>query len=250
MHRPGRGAAVPTASKGGRDQSVCPSPELDGTASWRVWRREFWVAVQLRRTRRAFVYRLRIGTGNPRLLRNAFSVLRPPMEPNLRGLCRLQRAVRQSGRGLDAAWKRISTSQNLFVPPTTVDLGATRTEAFTGSMTQRWDGSLRLRAGALVTPWTLAYGTAGGAVGSVCSSFSYTALLTSPGTFVPGTPGMVPPITSSVAPPPMAVAVPPEFSYRVSPRLPPARTVGAKRELVIRWGREWKQQSPSDLTQS
>jgi len=38
----------------------------------------------------------------------------------------------------DAAWKRISTSQNLFVPPTTVDLGATRTEAFTGSMTQRW----------------------------------------------------------------------------------------------------------------
>src|SRR6516162_9438682 len=80
----------------------------------------------------------------------------------------------------DAAWKRISTSQNLFVPPTTVDLGATRTEAFTGSMTQRWDGSLRLRAGALVTPWTLAYGTAGGAVGSVCSSFSYTALLTPP----------------------------------------------------------------------
>src|SRR5262249_37931671 len=76
----------------------------------------------------------------------------------------------------DAAWKRISTSQNLFVPPTAVDLGATRAEAFTGSMTQRWDGSLRLRLGTLVTPWTLAYGTAGGAVGSVCSSFSYTAL--------------------------------------------------------------------------
>src|SRR5262245_48830896 len=65
----------------------------------------------------------------------------------------------------DAAWKRISTSQNLFVPPTPVDLGATRTEAFTGSITQRWDGSLRLRLGTLVTPWTLAYGTAGGAVG-------------------------------------------------------------------------------------
>jgi opacity protein-like surface antigen len=82
----------------------------------------------------------------------------------------------------DAAWKRISTSQTLFVPSTPVDLGATRTEAFTGSITQRWDGSLRLRAGMLVTPWTLAYGTAGGAVGSVCSSFSYAATLTSPET--------------------------------------------------------------------
>jgi outer membrane immunogenic protein len=55
-----------------------------------------------------------------------------------------------------------------------------RSEIFTGSMTQRWDGSLRLRLGTLVTPWTLAYGTAGGAVGSVCNSFSYTATLTPP----------------------------------------------------------------------
>jgi outer membrane immunogenic protein len=86
----------------------------------------------------------------------------------------------------DAAWKRISISQTLLVPSTTVgateDGGSiTRSETFTGSMTQRWDGSLRLRAGTLVTPWTLAYGTAGGAVGSVCSSFSYAATLTSPG---------------------------------------------------------------------
>src|SRR6516225_4118817 len=86
----------------------------------------------------------------------------------------------------DGAWKRISTSQTLLVPPTPVDGGATRAEAFTGSMTQRWDGSLRLRLGTLVTPLTLAYGTAGGAVGSVCSSFSYAATLTSPGIFVPG----------------------------------------------------------------
>jgi opacity protein-like surface antigen len=84
----------------------------------------------------------------------------------------------------DGAWKRASISQTLFVPSTPVDLGATRTEAFTGSMTQRWDGSLRLRLGTLVTPWTLAYGTAGGAVGSVCSSFSYAATLTSPPTTV------------------------------------------------------------------
>jgi len=100
----------------------------------------------------------------------------------------------------DGAWKRISTSQTLLVPPTPVDGGATRAEAFTGSMTQRWDGSLRLRLGTLVTPLTLAYGTAGGAVGSVCSSFSYAATLTSPGIFVPGTQGTVIPPSSSVGP--------------------------------------------------
>jgi outer membrane immunogenic protein len=85
----------------------------------------------------------------------------------------------------DVAWKRISISQTLLsqtllVPPTTIGnviQSITRSETFTGSMTQRWDGSLRLRVGTLVTPWTLAYGTAGGAVGSVCSSFSYAATI-------------------------------------------------------------------------
>ena len=121
----------------------------------------------------------------------------------------------------DAAWKRISTSETLFVPTTSVDLGATRTEAFTGSMTQRWDGSLRLRAGTLVTPWTLAYGTAGGAVGSVCSSFSYAASLTTPGTpavpptiiggtvVSPGSPGVPPTIISGTVVSPGTPAVPP-----------------------------------------
>jgi outer membrane immunogenic protein len=82
----------------------------------------------------------------------------------------------------DVAWKRISISQSLSVPPTPVDGGANRSETFAGSMTQRWDGSLRLRLGTLMTPWTLAYGTAGGAVGSVCGSFSYAATVSSPGT--------------------------------------------------------------------
>jgi outer membrane immunogenic protein len=98
----------------------------------------------------------------------------------------------------DVAWKRISISQTLLVPPTTVgttpvgttdSVSITRSETFTGSMTQRWDGSLRLRVGTLVTPWTLAYGTAGGAVGNVCSSFSYAATVTRPtrSPFTPGT---------------------------------------------------------------
>jgi outer membrane immunogenic protein len=92
----------------------------------------------------------------------------------------------------DVAWKRISTSQTLSNPSAPAGSApgvgpVTRSEGFTGSMTQRWDGSLRLRLGTLVTPWTLAYGTAGGAVGSVCGSFSYAATLTSPG--IPGDPG-------------------------------------------------------------
>jgi outer membrane immunogenic protein len=84
----------------------------------------------------------------------------------------------------DVAWKHGSISQalsivspvapgtSLYVPP------VTRAETFTGSMTQRADGSLRLRYGVLVTPWTLAYATGGGALGSVCGSFSYAATLT------------------------------------------------------------------------
>src|SRR5215472_14614810 len=73
----------------------------------------------------------------------------------------------------DAAWKRISTSQTLPVPstpisgpdvvctPSSIDPNCSisgrvsrtetfmRSEIFTGSMTQRWDGSLRLRLGTL-----------------------------------------------------------------------------------------------------
>ena len=46
-------------------------------------------------------------------------------------------------------------------------------ETFTGSQKQGTDGSLRLRVGTLITPWTLVYVTGGLAVGSVSGSFSY-----------------------------------------------------------------------------
>jgi opacity protein-like surface antigen len=93
----------------------------------------------------------------------------------------------------DAAWKRISTSQTLTTPFIPIEPGMSdRQEAFTGSMTQRWDGSLRLRAGTLVTPLTLAYATGGGAVGSVCGSFSYAGTMTAPPAgSVPESPGVV-----------------------------------------------------------
>jgi outer membrane immunogenic protein len=50
-----------------------------------------------------------------------------------------------------------------------------RTETFAGSIKQTWDGSVRGRAGYLVTPWILVYGTAGMAYGGVSGSFGYSA---------------------------------------------------------------------------
>src|SRR5262249_12476910 len=89
----------------------------------------------------------------------------------------------------DIAWKRGSISQTLGTTATGIPGPAitpgpgggstfTRTEAFSGSLTQGADGSARARFGTLVTPWTLAYATAGGAFGNICGSFSYAATLT------------------------------------------------------------------------
>lgn len=52
---------------------------------------------------------------------------------------------------------------------------AARSEFFSGSVRQNWDASARLRAGWLLTPSILLYGTAGLALGSVDSTFSYSA---------------------------------------------------------------------------
>jgi outer membrane immunogenic protein len=73
----------------------------------------------------------------------------------------------------DINWKSGSTSkvQNTpYGPPLFLEI-----EQFTGSMKQGVDGSLRLRAGVLVTPWTLVYATGGLAIGQVSGSFSYLA---------------------------------------------------------------------------
>jgi outer membrane immunogenic protein len=89
----------------------------------------------------------------------------------------------------DIAWKRGSISGTLGTttpglagplvgPPPGVASTYTRTEGFSGSLTQGADGSARARFGMLVTPWTLAYATAGGAFGNICGSFGYAATLT------------------------------------------------------------------------
>jgi outer membrane immunogenic protein len=68
----------------------------------------------------------------------------------------------------DINWKSGSSSKVQNTPPPWLLY-----EQFTGSQKQGWDGSLRLRAGVLVTPWTLVYATGGLAVGQVTGSFSY-----------------------------------------------------------------------------
>jgi outer membrane immunogenic protein len=76
----------------------------------------------------------------------------------------------------------VSQHTEVFVAP-----GILRTESFTGSIKQGWDASFRLRAGYLVTPWTLAYLTGGLAVGEVSGSFSYIGTLFDIGCCVAGT---------------------------------------------------------------
>jgi outer membrane immunogenic protein len=70
----------------------------------------------------------------------------------------------------DLAWKKATTS---LVQPGITALDVK--ETFTGSMTQGWDGSLRGRVGALLTPSLLLYATAGLAFGDVSGTFSYDA---------------------------------------------------------------------------
>jgi outer membrane immunogenic protein len=73
------------------------------------------------------------------------------------------------GAELDANYKSGSSSAALS------DANLFRSESFYGTLKQTGDGSLRLRAGVLVTPWTLIYATGGGALGDISGSFSYSA---------------------------------------------------------------------------
>ena len=90
----------------------------------------------------------------------------------------------------DIAGKSAETSVTQSSPtivvyaPAAAGVTAARTEAFTGSLRQTTEGSLRPRVGLLVTPWTLVYVTGGVAFNQVNASFSYTSTATYAG--VPG----------------------------------------------------------------
>jgi outer membrane immunogenic protein len=82
---------------------------------------------------------------------------------------RIQLGSMVYGVETDLNYKSGSNSWALY------DTNFFRSETFTGSIKQTWDGSVRGRAGYLVTPWILAYGTAGLAYGDVSGSFGYSA---------------------------------------------------------------------------
>ncbi len=73
----------------------------------------------------------------------------------------------------DIAWKNAQSTNTLYT--TACFTGNCRVEAFTGTVKQNWDSSIRARGGFLYTPWTLIYGTAGVAFGEVKGSFGYAA---------------------------------------------------------------------------
>jgi outer membrane immunogenic protein len=75
----------------------------------------------------------------------------------------------------DWSWKKGESSTTQTIPFVCFDAACLnyRSDTKTGSVTQNWDSSLRLRFGRLVTPSTLVYGTVGLAVGQISGSFSY-----------------------------------------------------------------------------
>jgi outer membrane immunogenic protein len=82
------------------------------------------------------------------------------------------------GGETDFAWKQGQSTKSLDATTfANYAIGSfpTRTESFSGTLKQTWDGSLRLRAGFLWTPDVLVYATGGLAYGEVRGSFAYAA---------------------------------------------------------------------------
>jgi outer membrane immunogenic protein len=76
----------------------------------------------------------------------------------------------------DMSAKKLETTYGQSTGPTF--LGASvRNESFNASIKQGWDGSGRLRAGYLMTPWTLAYLTGGLAFGEITGFLTYRGTL-------------------------------------------------------------------------
>jgi outer membrane immunogenic protein len=72
----------------------------------------------------------------------------------------------------DATWQDLKTSASQS--SITLIPGGFRSDAFSGSVKQRWEGSIRARYGWLATPMILLYVTGGVSFGEVSGSFSYT----------------------------------------------------------------------------
>jgi len=76
----------------------------------------------------------------------------------------------------DFSYKKLETTSSQStgpIPFPSIIGSLPRTETFNGSIEQTWDASLRLRAGHLITPGTLAYVTGGLAVGEISGTSNY-----------------------------------------------------------------------------
>jgi outer membrane immunogenic protein len=83
-----------------------------------------------------------------------------------------------AGVEADWMWKKGETSYSQFMP-SVCQSGFCRTDNKSGTVSQNWDSSFRLRYGYLVTPWTLLYATGGLAIGEVTGAFTYGSVCTS-----------------------------------------------------------------------
>lgn len=80
----------------------------------------------------------------------------------------------------DATWQELKTSKTQST--VTGITGGNRSDAFTGSVKQQWEGSVRARWGWLVTPVVLVYATGGVSFGDISGSFSYVGNTATPTT--------------------------------------------------------------------
>jgi outer membrane immunogenic protein len=80
-----------------------------------------------------------------------------------------------AGVEADWSWKKGETSFSQYIPNVS-QVGFNRTDNKSGTVSQNWDSSFRLRYGYLVTPWTLLYATGGLAIGEVTGNFYYNSM--------------------------------------------------------------------------
>jgi outer membrane immunogenic protein len=84
-----------------------------------------------------------------------------------------------AGIEADWSWKKASTSSS-FNTPSECYLGPgafCRSDAKSGTVSQNWDSSFRLRYGYLVTPFTLVYATGGLAISEITGSFNFSSTI-------------------------------------------------------------------------
>jgi outer membrane immunogenic protein len=95
---------------------------------------------------------------------------------------RWQTGIYVAGVEADWSWKKASTSDAFYVASECYgSFGGAfcRTDNKSGTVTQKWDSSFRVRYGYLATPLTLIYATGGLAISEISGSFSFNSMILS-----------------------------------------------------------------------